>query len=372
MSDGISPDKGRTHLFLLSFVLCISIAFLWVVVPFAGAILWAVIAAILFEPLNARLLVRMPGRRNIVALITLLAIMAIVVVPAMLLGSALLRETTSIFAGVRSGAIVPGRLLDAALGHLPDWGRHWLADLGLGDMDGIRARLSQTFASSLQTVAARILAIGQGTFGFFLSLGVMLYLTFFLLRDGHQLAARIERVLPLSPLQREILTRSFVQVIRATIKGGAIVAVLQGATGGVIFWALGLPGALLWGVAMGVASLFPAIGTGFVWVPAAVYLLVTGAVWQGILLLLCGFFIISSIDNVVRPILVGRDARMPDYVVLVTTLGGFEVLGFNGFVVGPLVAALFLATWEIYSSAREAGAEAASTSPLGTDDGCAP
>ena len=101
---------------------------------------------------------------------------------------------------------------------------------------------------------------------------------------------------------------------------------------------------------MGVFSLFPAIGTGLIWVPVSLYLLATGAVWEGITLALCGFFVISSVDNLVRPVLVGRDARMPDYLVLIATLGGFELMGFNGFVVGPVIAALFMAVWELFGS----------------------
>jgi predicted PurR-regulated permease PerM len=116
---------------------------------------------------------------------------------------------------------------------------------------------------------------------------------------------------------------------------------------------LGLSGALLWGVAMGVFSLFPAIGTGLIWVPVTLYLLATGAIWQGVALGLCGFFVISSVDNIVRPILVGHDARMPDYVVLIATLGGFELMGFNGFVIGPVIAALFMAAWEIFGDAEQ-------------------
>jgi predicted PurR-regulated permease PerM len=144
----------------------------------------------------------------------------------------------------------------------------------------------------------------------------------------------------------------FVDVVRATIKGSIIVALLQGLTGGIVFWALGIGGALLWGVAMAVFSLFPAIGTGLIWVPVTIYLLATGHVGQGIGLFACGFFIISSVDNVVRPILVGRDARMPDYVVLIATLGGVELMGFNGFVIGPVIAALFITIWEIFAKER--------------------
>ena len=160
--------------------------------------------------------------------------------------------------------------------------------------------------------------------------------------------------MPLTGTQRSILEAKFVAVIRATIKGSLIVAILQGTTGGIVFWTLGMPGALLWGVAMGVFSLFPAIGTAMIWAPVTLYLFATGAIWQGIVLGASGLFIISSVDNIVRPILVGRDARMPDYVVLIATLGGFELMGFNGFVVGPVIAALFMAVWDIFGDAQPA------------------
>lgn len=352
--------EAATRLFLISLVAVVTLAFLWLIAPFSGAILWAVIAAVLFEPLNARLLRAMPRRRNGAALLTLLIITGVVIVPALLLSAALLSQATAFFARVRSGEIDFGRMFIEVQGHLPGWARSWLADVGLGDMDGLRAKLSRGLASSFQSVAGQILNVGQGTLGFFLALGVTLYLTFFLLRDGHQLAHRIERALPLMPEQRAVLLAKIALVIRATIKGSIIVAILQGSIGGITFWALGIPGALLWGVAMGVFSLFPAIGTGLVWVPVALYLLATGAIWQGIVLFLCGFFIISSIDNLVRPFLVGRDVRMPDYVVLITTLGGFELMGFNGFVVGPMIAALFIAVWEIF--APDSGDEEASPS----------
>lgn len=352
MSERFPPGMTLARGFLLALVAVATLAFLWLVAPFSGAILWAVIVAVLFEPLNARLLAAMPRRPGRAALATLLIIVVVVVVPAMLLGAALLREAAAFYARVQSGEIDLGRLFVQTQGHLPAWARSWLADIGLDDVGGLRAKLGQGFASSFQAVASRVLSIGQGAFGFFLALGVMLYLTFFLLRDGHALAARVERAIPLRRDQRAVLVAKFVAVIRATIKGSLIVAILQGTVGGLTFWLLGLPGALLWGVAMGVFSLFPAIGTGLIWVPVTVYLLATGAIWQGAILFLCGFFIISSVDNIVRPILVGHDARMPDYVVLVATLGGFELMGFNGCVIGPAIAALFMAAWEIFGDAE--------------------
>ena len=167
------------------------------------------------------------------------------------------------------------------------------------------------------------------------------------------LIERIEQMIPLEEEKREILMERFLVVIRATIKGSLIIAIIQGGLGGLVFWALDIRGALLWALLMGVSSLIPAIGTGFVWVPVALFLLVTGNIWQGIVLILCGVFVISMVDNLVRPILVGRDTRMPDYVVLISTLGGLQLFGINGIVIGPLVAALFIAIWSIFSDMHQ-------------------
>lgn len=349
-----NPHSSMEHVFLLMLVVAVTLAFAWLAGPFAGAILWGVIAAILFAPLNAALLHRAPGRVNLAAASTLLAIIAVAVVPAMLLGAALLSQAAATYASLQSGEIDFARGFASAEQHLPQAVRGWLADLGLGDFTHVRERIAHTFASSLQPLAGRALDVGQWALAFFLSLGVMLYLTFFLLRDGTQIISRIESCLPLPPDQRSVLIARFVTVVRATIKGSLIVAVLQGLTGGIAFWMLGIGGALLWGVAMGVFSLFPAIGTAFIWVPVAAWLLLTGDLWRGSALFLFGFFIVSSVDNVVRPILVGRDARMPDYIVLIATLGGFELMGFNGFVIGPVIAALFMAVWDIFRDARRA------------------
>lgn len=352
MTAPLTPRCAMERSFLLVLLAFATLAFAWLVGPFAGAILWAVIAAVLFAPLNAALLHRAPTHANLAAAATLLIVIAVAVVPAMLLGTALLSQALATYGRLQSGEIDIARGFASAEQHLPQFVRLWLEDFGLGDFAMVRERIGRGIASSLQPLAGRALNIGQWALGFFLSLGVMLYLTFFLLRDSALIIARIEGCLPLPPAQRRVLTARFVTVVRATIKGSLIVAVLQGMTGGLAFWMLGIGGALLWGLAMAVFSLFPAIGTAFIWVPVTVWLLLTGDLWRGGALFLVGFFIVSSVDNVVRPILVGRDARMPDYMVLIATLGGFELMGFNGFVIGPVIAALFLAVWGIFRDAR--------------------
>lgn len=352
MTDKRSAQKITEDGFLLLLIVVTTLAFGWLIGPFIGAILWSVIAAILFAPLNTRLLQAMPNRRNLSAVVTLCVIVTVAVVPAMLLTAALLNQTTSIYDRIQSGEIDLGRAFLEAERHLPDMVRNWLAELGLSDFAALQTKISQSIATSFRTLASEAFNAGQSALGFFLSLGVMLYLSFFLLRDGTALVTTIQRCLPLPVEQRHLIVARFVTVVRATIKGSVIVAILQGLIGGLIFWALGIGGALLWGVAMAIFSLFPAIGTGLIWVPVTIFLLATGDIWQGFALFLCGFFIISSVDNILRPILVGHDARMPDYVVLIATLGGFELMGFNGFVIGPVIAALFMAVWEIFAGTR--------------------
>jgi predicted PurR-regulated permease PerM len=209
-----------------------------------------------------------------------------------------------------------------------------------------------------QALAPRAINIGQNTLQFLVSVGVMLYLLYFLLRDGSTLAGAISRAIPLADEQKHHLLRKFVTVIKATVKGNIAVAVTQGALGGLILWLLGIQGVLLWSVVMAFLSLLPAVGAGLIWGPIALYFLATGAIWQGIVLIAYGVFVIGLVDNVLRPILVGKDTKLPDYVVLITTIGGLTLFGLNGFIIGPLIAALFVAAWDLFASPERVRAEA--------------
>ncbi|PTT78625.1 AI-2E family transporter, partial [Pelomonas sp. HMWF004] len=168
---------------------------------------------------------------------------------------------------------------------------------------------------------------------------------------------------PLAPDHRQRLAAKFITVIRATVKGNVLVAAAQGALGGLAFWFLGIKGALLWAVLMAFLSLLPAIGAALIWLPVAIYFLVTGALWQGLALTAYGVLVIGLVDNLLRPILVGKDTRMPDYLVLISTLGGMAVFGINGFVIGPVIAAMFMATWDLFATAREEAAAAPADTP---------
>lgn len=338
-----------------SFVLLLivaTIAFGWVISPFLGAVLWAVIVAIVFAPLYEDILVKMPRHPNSAAALALLIIMALVILPAILLAAVLLQEVMSLYVRIQSGAIDPAAFFLRLQANLPATAQSLLNNLGLGDLDAVQARATEGLQASMQSLALRILGIGQSALGFLVSLAAMLYLAFFLLRDGKKLVQRLENTVPLAPVQRSALLEKFTIVIRATIKGTLVVAIVQGTVGGLIFWMIGISSPLLWGVLMAFMSLLPAVGTGIVWLPVALWLLATGDVWQGVVLIICGVGIIGLVDNLLRPILVGREARLPDYLVLITTLGGLQLIGFNGLVVGPVIAGMFVASWEIFGRTR--------------------
>ena len=193
------------------------------------------------------------------------------------------------------------------------------------------------------------LSIGQNIFSFTLNFFLTLYLAFFFLRDGEKIIETFIAVFPMKDETERTLINKISEVTLATIKGNFVVALVQGSLGGFIFFALGISGALIWGVVMVIASLLPAVGAALIWAPVAVYLLATGAILKGIILIVFGVGIIGLVDNFLRPQLVGRDTGLPDYIILLSTLGGLSLFGIDGFIVGPLIAALFIACWQIFS-----------------------
>lgn len=341
-------DYGFAILLML-----VSAAFFWLLMPYFGAVMWAVVAAILFEPTTHRLTDDLRGRRNLAAGIVLLVLLALIIIPAILLGASLVQEVTVIYDKISSGQINIGRMVSSVRSSLPDSLERLVVRYGLADFESVRRQFGAGIASGLQGIVTRLVSAGQGALSFIAALGVMLYLTFFLLRDGRKYGSLISDALPLRPHLRERLINNFIVVVRATMKGTVVVAVLQGLVGGIVFSLLGIEGALLWGVLMGFFSLLPAVGTGLIWVPMSGYLLLTGQIWQGAVMVFCGLFVIGMIDNLLRPILVGRDTRLPDFVVLIATLAGLELFGLNGFIVGPVIAALFISIWTLMREMRD-------------------
>ncbi len=341
--------EDKTFLLL---VLAISLAFAWILWPFFGAVLWGTILAIVFAPLYRRLRMFMGSRPTVAALATVTIVLLIVILPVMLIVALLVQEAVGVYAKFESGELNFSRYLEQVLGAVPSWVTELLNRFGLTNLGAMQERLSTGLVQGGQFVATKALNIGQNTFDFFVDLCIVLYLLFFLLRDGDGLARRIRTAIPLHPHQQRELFNSFTTVIRATVKGNVVVAIVQGALGGIAFWLLGVHAPVLWAVVMAFLSLLPAVGSALVWLPVAIYFLVIGATWQGIVLITFGVLVIGLVDNILRPILVGKDTKMPDYVVLIATLGGMALFGINGFVIGPVIAAMFMAVWDIFAASR--------------------
>ena len=350
-----NPSAPTENKALLALLVAVTLAFGWILAPFFGTIMWGAIIGLLFAPVYRRLLPRLRARRTAAALITLLAVLLIFILPFALITAALAREAATLYQQIKSGEVNPAMYFSGLFDALPAWVTQMLDRFGLIDFATLQQRLAAGLAQGSQFIATQALSIGQNSFEFIASLFIALYLAFYMIRDGKSVARTVRRAIPLAPEHKRELLGKFATVIRATVKGNLLVAAIQGALGGIAFWFLGVGGALLCAVLMAFLSLLPAVGAGLVWLPVAVYFLVTGTVWKGFALIAWGVLVIGLVDNLLRPILVGKDTQMPDYVVLISTLGGMAVFGLNGFVVGPAIAAMFIAVWHIHGAERTGG-----------------
>lgn len=339
----------RSFLLLLT---AVSIAFISILMPFYAAIFWGGVLAVIFSPLHRWLLRLLGGERpGLASFLTVLCITLMVILPLLFIAGALANEVAGLYTRINTGQLNLGQYYEQIVAALPPSVHGWLNSLGVGDLLSIREKLSAGALQASQFLAKQAVNIGQNTFQFVVGLGVMLYLLFFLLRDSTSLVPSLMQLIPLQDDHRHKLFQKFATVVRATVKGNIVIAATQGLLGGLMFTFLGIQGALFWGVLMAFLSLLPAVGASLIWVPVAIYFLVTGAWWQGITLTVFGIMVIGLIDNLLRPILVGKDTKLPDYVVLISTLGGLSVFGLNGFVIGPLFAALFMACWGLFPDA---------------------
>ena len=337
---------------LLWLVIAATVVFGVVLWPLSGAVSWAVFMAIVFSSLQERSVLVCRGRRGWAAFGTLVVIIVSVLLPLALLTASITHEATAFYTRFKSGEIQLSQYFQRGVDVLPEWVRAILDRFGLADLATVQAKLVATIGRSSEALTARAFTIGQNTLDFVVNFFVMLYVLYFLLRDGKRLASQAERALPLKPEHTKRLLKQFATVVRATVKGNVVVALVQGALGWLAFYVLGISGALLWGALMAILSLLPAVGAAMVWGPVALYLLSRGSIWPAVGLLAWGVLVIGLVDNVLRPILVGKETRMPDYLVLIATLGGLAVFGLNGFVIGPVIAAIFIASWDIFSEAR--------------------
>ena len=335
------------HAFFLFLVLLVTVAFVWLIHDFLQPLFWAAVVSIIFYPVHQRMLSALGTHTSLAAGLTLLTIVLVVILPLFLVAMAMTREAAALYERIQSGDIdlvQPLRAIERTLPLVSEYAYRF----GF-DAQKLQQGLSDAAVAVSQFLASQAINIGQNALRLSVLFFLMLYLLFFFLRDGTHIVDTLVRILPLGDERERHLFGRFVEVSRATIKGTFVVGLVQGTLGGLLFWGLGLKAPLFWGVMMAIVSLLPALGSAIIWLPAAVWLFVAGDIVRGLILVGVGSFVIGLVDNVLRPILVRRDTLMPDYLILLATLGGLALFGLSGFIIGPIIAALFLAVWEMLS-----------------------
>ncbi|ODS54295.1 MAG: hypothetical protein ABS36_11525 [Acidobacteria bacterium SCN 69-37] len=352
MMDSVSTTPMTEHrfrrLFLLCLVVGISVAFLVLLQSFLMTILLAATFSGLVYPLYARLVRLLHGRRYAASGLTLLIVVLVVILPLIGIFTVVINQAMRV-----TGSITPvverfisePTYLDQQLERLP----------GFEYIEPYRNEIVTRAGDIVKAVGTFLIGslsnTTRGTVTFIFHFFILLYTMFFLLVDGPGMLRRVLGYLPLTRDDGQRVKDRFVSVTRATIKGTVVIGVIQGTMAGLAFWLVGIPDVVFWTVVMIVLSILPLIGAALVWVPAAVILAASGQVMQAVILVLFCSLIVGSVDNVLRPRLVGRDTKMHDLMILFSTLGGLIVFGPVGFIVGPILAGMFVTSWEIFGSA---------------------
>jgi predicted PurR-regulated permease PerM len=330
---------------VLLLALAISALFLTMIQPFLLATVLAGIFAGLSHPLFRRLDTLFGGRRRLATVATLLILVVMVVLPLALLGSLLVAQTIELSQTVvvwlkenlqepeaRAGILMSLPLYDQLA-------PHW---------NTLAKQAAEATAGLSKILVEGLSSVTLGTVSFLFLAFVFLYSLYFFLLDGRRLLARILYYLPLNARDERLLLERFVSVTRATLRGSLLIAILQGTLAGIAFAVAGIPNAVFWGSVMAILSTIPNVGAALVWVPAAGILLLQGHTTTGIALAAFCALIVGSLDNVLRPILVGKDTKMHELMIFFSTLGGIFMFGFAGLFIGPVIASLFVSIWEIY------------------------
>src|SRR5438309_2416326 len=336
--------------FLLLLVTAVTALFLAVAWPFLKPLLLGSLLAGLFHPLYRWITRLLGGRQSVGAAVTLLVLLVLVLGPISVFLGIVVQQALTVsdqaipWLTQHLGAASTFNVNEWVMQRFPALAKYTPSQEQLLEQVGNAAKIAGAF---LVSFASRMTAT---TAAFLLNLFVMLYAMFFFFKDGHKILERIFYYTPLSDEDETRMLTQFASITRATVKGTLVIGIIQGALAGIAFWVAGIEGAALWGTIMTILAIIPGIGAALVWVPAAIILFVTGQHLTAILLATWCAAVVGTVDNFLRPMLVGRDAKMPDLLILIGTLGGLFLFGLIGFIVGPIVCGLFLTVWDIYGT----------------------
>lgn len=347
----MAAEQPFRRAFLLWLAIGMSIVLLVLLRPFLMTIVVAVVMAVLLRPVFVRLKKRLGGREVLAASLSVLLTLLVVVVPLVGIGGMVFGQAAEITENVRpiiEKSINSPTYLDQKLRKLPGYDKY-LQPYRKQILTKTGEAIRSAGAVLMRSLSTTTLSTASLIADFFLAL----YATFFLLIDGPGMLRKILDHLPLHGDEKNLLKERFMSITRATIKGTLVIGLIQGVMTGAAFWVVGIPSVAFWTVLMVLLSVIPVVGCALIWVPACIVLFAMGAVGKAIGLGLFCALIVGSVDNVLRPWLVGRDTRLHDLVILFSTLGGLVVIGPFGFILGPVLAGLFVATWQIFGIAYQ-------------------
>jgi predicted PurR-regulated permease PerM len=314
--------------------------------PFLVPLAWSAVLAIFFYPLHQSLLKRL--KPNLAATVSTLAVTFLLIVPAIVV----LFYTTkqAIDAGAKAQVVLqspdkamPTQMLDWVKAQLPD-------SMQDADLSDPVKRGAEKVAGFL---AAKVGALVKNIFAFFLDLFVLLFALFFMFRDGEKISQVMRHLLPFDPNIQEDMMRESKELIFASVAVGLLIAAIQGALGGLAFTLVGIGTGIFWGVLMGFFSLVPVVGSALIWVPAALWLALTGHVWRGLLVLLICGGVAGIADNIIRPLLLRNRTHLNELLLFISVLGGIEVFGLLGLVAGPTILAAAMGIFRVYTQHRD-------------------
>ena len=333
---------------LVLMVIAISALFFSMIHQFLMSIFLAGLSSALARPVYRRLKVSFNGRRHLASVTTLLLMIVVVLIPLMLLVGIVVAQAIdvgqSVTPWIRQTIEEPGKL-SSYLQHLPFY------DQLVPYREVILEKAGKVVGAISKWIVGGLSSATLGTANFLFMSFVFLYTMYFFQMDGNRLIRKILYYLPLNSDDENLMLEKFTSVTRATIKGTMLIGILQGGLAGGAFAVAGIDNAVFWGTVMAVLSIIPSVGSALVWIPAAIMLIMQGNVASGAgLMIFCGV-VVGSLDNVLRPLLVGKDTRMHELMIFFGTLGGIMMFGIAGIFIGPLIASLFVTIWELYGLA---------------------
>jgi predicted PurR-regulated permease PerM len=344
--DEIPRSQGKNGIFqkasFLLYLLAVSAAFLYMLRDFLMPIFMAAVFTGLTYPIYFWLLMK-TNNKIIAALITLIGLLLVLVLPLIAVGFVAYQEAVHFFTSLDLNAWRDRfeGIVTAMRNHFPGL----LSRVNAKDVSSMASGgVQNAFQFILKNSANISLSVANNLLSFFL----MLFIMFYFYIDGHRILQKLIKWSPLKDEYEKILIEKFVSVSKGTLKGILVIGVIQGLIGGILFWAVGLRSPIFLGSLMVFASIVPALGTSMIWAPVAIMFVAQGDWVRAIAVVVVGSAVIGTVDNLVRPIIVGKDIKMHDLLVLLSTLGGLSLFGLVGFIIGPVIASLFLAIWNIF------------------------